>query len=120
MAPASAQSPRSPSAPGGSKNPSTEVAPSKTRGSGPVTAGQLVAALVGGTLIAVGVGLVTTIFVPGHDGLDEAFLGGLALAGAWPIAMLWVLFAPTTRSAWLRGLAPAIVLLAASAAGLFL
>ncbi|MEM8995404.1 MAG: hypothetical protein AAGF23_11495 [Acidobacteriota bacterium] len=81
---------------------------------------QVGAGLVCGTLIAFGVGLVVTLFVPGHDGLDEAFLGGLVLAAAWPVATLWVLFAPDGRGAWLRGLLAALALLGAAGAGLML
>ncbi|MEO1084280.1 MAG: hypothetical protein AAFY88_08560, partial [Acidobacteriota bacterium] len=68
-------------------------------------------------MIAFGLGLAVTLFVPGHDGLDEAFLGGLILAAAWPVATLWVLFAPDSRRAWLRGLVTATALIGASAAG---
>ncbi|MEM9556057.1 MAG: hypothetical protein AAGC60_17505 [Acidobacteriota bacterium] len=96
---------------------STPKARAKTSG---FSRGQTLAAALGGTLTAFAIGLAITIFVPGHDGLDEAFLGGLTLAGIWPVATLWILFAPTARRAWLRGLLPAVLLLAASAAGLLL
>ncbi|MEM8930204.1 MAG: hypothetical protein AAGE94_03470 [Acidobacteriota bacterium] len=78
------------------------------------------ATVVGSTLVAIGGGLATTIFVPGHDGLDEAFLGGLVVAAIWPVAILWILFAPTAPRAWRRGMLSALVLLGASAARLVL
>ncbi len=87
---------------------------------GGLTFGHVVATLLGGTLIAFGSGLAVTIFLPGYDGLDEAFFGGLTLAAVWPVANLWILFAPNARRAWLRGLLPAVVLIGVSAAGLLL
>ncbi|MEM6793582.1 MAG: hypothetical protein AAF725_06340 [Acidobacteriota bacterium] len=76
------------------------------------------AALVGGTVLAFLVGLAVTVFVPGHDGLDEAFLGGLAVLVTWPIAILWILFATSGRAAWKRVLVPGAFLLVADLAGL--
>ncbi|MEM6453692.1 MAG: hypothetical protein AAF772_01220 [Acidobacteriota bacterium] len=69
------------------------------------------AALIGGSLLSFVFGFCVTIYVPGADGLDEAFLGGLSLVVIWPAVMLWILFAHSTRQAWLRALVPFVVLL---------
>ena len=99
---------------------SDEARPAPAVSAAPSWKGRVAAALIGGTLLSWVLGLAVTIYVPGHDGLDEAFLGGLALVSAWPIAILWTLFATTTWRAWRRVLIPTLLLLVASVAGLLL
>ncbi len=81
--------------------------------------GRVVASIVCGTLGSLLLGLAITIFVPGYDGLDEAFMGGLFFLLAWPIAVLWILFSRSSRHAWARGLVPVVVLALLSVWGLF-
>ncbi|MEM1205865.1 MAG: hypothetical protein AAGN66_21725 [Acidobacteriota bacterium] len=82
--------------------------------------GRISASLIGGSLLAFSIGLFVTIYVPGYDGLDEAFLGGLALVLLWPVLMLWALFARTTAWAWGRVLVPTVLILTMSVVGLLL
>ena len=82
--------------------------------------GRIVAALIGGSLLAFAAGLSVTIYVPGFDGLDQAFMGGLSLVLIWPPIMLWVLFAGSTGRAWRRVLNPLVLFIALDAAGLLL
>ena len=82
--------------------------------------GRVAAAIVGGSLLSFALGLCVTIYVPGQDGLDEAFMGGLALVVVWPIAMLWILFAHSAWGAWKRALIPLALLIALDVAGLML
>ena len=82
--------------------------------------GRVAAALIGGTLLAFAVGVFVTIYVPGFDGLDEAFMGGLILVLVWPPIMLWALSARSTGKAWARVMIPAFMFIALDAAGLML
>ncbi|MEM7586963.1 MAG: hypothetical protein AAF560_26465 [Acidobacteriota bacterium] len=82
--------------------------------------GRITAALIGGSLLAFAAAVSITIYVPGFDGLDQAFLGGLALVLIWPMAMLWILFARTGWKAWRRALVPFTLFIALDIAGLLL
>ncbi|MEM8964536.1 MAG: hypothetical protein AAGD38_23820 [Acidobacteriota bacterium] len=86
----------------------------------PSGAGRVAAALIGGSFLSFAIGLFVTIYIPGFDGLDEAFLGGLSLVVIWPVVMLWVLFATTAWRAWKRALIPFLIILAFNVAGLLL
>ena len=81
---------------------------------------RVAAALIGGSLLAFAASVSVTIYVPGFDGLDEAFLGGLTLVAIWPLIMLWVLFARSGWHAWKRVLIPTAVFLALDVTGLLL
>ncbi|MDA8018234.1 MAG: hypothetical protein MPN21_12380 [Thermoanaerobaculia bacterium] len=82
--------------------------------------GRISAAVIGGTVLAFAVGVFVTIYMPGFDGLDQAFMGGLVLVLAWPSIMLWVLFARSGGKAWVRVLIPFTLFLALDVGGLFL
>lgn len=82
--------------------------------------GRIAAALLGGSLLAFAMGVSVTIYVPGFDGLDQAFMGGLSLVVIWPSVMLWILFANSTGRAWKRVLTPLVLFVALDAAGLLL
>ncbi len=82
--------------------------------------GRIIAALLGGAALSVLAGIAGTIYIPGFDGLDQAFTGGLILALVWPTAMLWILFARNGWRAWMRVLVPLAALLALDIAGLAL
>ena len=82
--------------------------------------GRVTAALIGGSLLSFAVAVAVTIYVPGFDGLDQAFMGGLILVAIWPPIMLWVLFARTGWRAWKRVLIPMALFLALDVTGLML
>ena len=82
--------------------------------------GRVTAALIGGSLLSFAVAVSITIYVPGFDGLDQAFLGGLSLVAIWPLIMLWVLFARSGWLAWKRVLIPMALFLALDVTGLLL
>ncbi|MEM7048799.1 MAG: hypothetical protein AAF604_04030 [Acidobacteriota bacterium] len=90
-------------------------APTKVRWRGRITA-----SLLGGTLLSFAIAVAITIYMPGFDGLDQAFQGGLALVLIWPMVMLWILFATSTGRAWLRALVPLVLFVALDIAGLLL
>ena len=82
--------------------------------------GRVTAALIGGSILSFAVGVSVTIYVPGFDGLDQAFMGGLALVAIWPPIMLWALFARSGWRAWKRVLILVALFLAIDLAGLLL
>lgn len=82
--------------------------------------GRIAAAALGGTVLSFAIGVFFSVFYPGFDGLDQAFVGGLMLVFVWPLITLWVLFAGGTRAAWTRVLVPSVLLIILNMLGLML
>ncbi|MEM7483267.1 MAG: hypothetical protein AAF481_19035 [Acidobacteriota bacterium] len=80
--------------------------------------GRITAGVIGGTLLAFAASVAVTIYVPGHDGLDQAFLGGMVLTLIWPLSILWILFAQSGLRAWARALIPFALFLTLDVMGL--
>jgi len=82
--------------------------------------GRISASLIGSLLLSFALGVACSIYLPGSSGLDQAFAGGLILALAWPVFMLWILFARSGWRAWGRVLIGFLGLVALDIAGLLL
>ena len=98
------------------KSPTEKTSPTSAAEGG--WKGRISAALIGGSVLSFAIGVAMTIYLPGFDGLDEAFYGGLGLVLIWPVVMLWVLFARTGWRAWRRVLIPLLIFLTLNVLGL--